>query len=434
MKIDINDFNFKVKKKFAVQRVERHIVVRSNKNFKRIDELSFAAKNLYNKANYVVRQEFISSRKLVAEGKIEYANWIRYQELDKLAKTESWPEYRSLPSQTAQQTLMTLENNWKSFFAAIKTFKTNGSCGRPKLPNYKDSIKGMSVVIFTGQQIKQKDDFIYFPKAVQLNPIKTKQMTIKQVRIVPQSACYVVEVVYEKEVIKCENLDENLYIGIDLGLNNLVTITSNKPGLQPILVNGRPLKSINQYFNKNKAKLQSLVGNKGISNRISRLTHKRNNKVKDYLHKTSRFVINYCLENNIGNIVIGKNDNWKNGINIGKRNNQNFVSIPFQALIQQIKYKSEEVGINVEISEESYTSKASFLDQDSIPVYGGINNPSFSGKRVKRGLYKSKDNKLINADVNGSLNILRKAVPNLFRDGIEGIGLYPVKINFNKGF
>jgi putative transposase len=329
---------------------------------------------------------------------------------------------------------MLLEKNWKSFFAAIKTFKTNGSLGKPRLPNYKNPSKGRFTVIFTGQQISLKESFIHFPKVAQLQPVKTKQTTIKQVRIIPQATCYVIEIVYEKEVIKDENLDKDLYIGIDLGLNNLATITSNKPGLQPILVNGRPLKSMNQYFNKVKAKLQSFIGDMGTSNRILKLLHKRNNKVQDYLHHTSRLVIDYCVKNGIGNIVIGKNDNWKQQINLGKKTNQNFVSIPFQTLINQIEYKAEEVGIKVQVTEESYTSKASFLDQDDISVYGKANNPVFSGKRIKRGLYKSKSGKLINADVNGSLNILRKALPKLFSDGIEVVGLQPVKITFNKGF
>lgn len=417
-----------------MQRTERHIIIKSNPNWKVIDTLAFRAKNLYNKANYAVRQTFFQTSKEVEQGLKDYAEWIRYPELDKLAKSEKWEEYRELPAQTSQQILRLLERNWKSFFNSIKQYKENGCLGQPKLPKYKHKTKGRSIVLFTNQQSKLKGEFIYFPSKTGLHPIKTKQTNIIQVRIVPQATYYVIEVIYEKEVEKDENLDSSLYLGIDLGLNNLVTATSNKTGLQPIVVNGRPLKSANQYFNKLKAKYQSYVGGKGSSNRILNLTHKRNNIVQNYLHHTSRFVINYCQEHHIGNIIIGKNDGWKQKICIGKKNNQHFTGIPFQTLINQIGYKAEEVGITILATEESYTSKASFLDQDDIPIHEKGKKYSFSGKRIKRGLYISKSGQLINADVNGSLNILRKVIPNLFKDGIEGIGLCPVKMNFNKGF
>ena len=411
-----------------MQRVERHIVIKTNPNWKQIDKLAFATKNLYNKANYVVRQTFFQTSKEVLEGLRERAIWVRFPELDKLAKQEKWEEYRELPAATSQQTLRLLERNWKSFFNSIKTFKINGCLGRPKLPNYKDKTNGRSTIIFTGQQCPLKDGYIYFPKMVNLCPIKTNQKCIKQVRIIPRATCYVIELVYEKEVMKYD-LDESLFIGIDIGLNNLMTVTSNEIGENPFIINGGPLKSLNQYFNKMKALYQSYVGDRGTSNRILSLLHKRNNMVQNYLHHTSRFVIDYCQEHNIGNIVIGKNDGWKNKINIGKRNNQNFIQIPFQTLIEQIQYKAEEIGIKVISTEESYTSKASFLDKDFLPVYEKGQQYSFSGKRVKRGLYKAKSGQLINADVNGSLNILRKVIPNLFSDGIEGLMLIPVKIS-----
>lgn len=259
--------------------------------------------------------------------------------------------------------------------------------------------------------------------------MKTKVDNLCQVRIVPQSSCYILEVVYKKEVVD-HDLDNNLYLGIDIGLNNLVALTSNKSGLTPLLVNGRLLKSINQYYNKTKAKLMSFVGNKGTSNRIEKLSHKRNCKVNDYLHKTSRFIINYCLAHKIKTIVIGKNKNWKQGINLGRKTNQSFVQIPFDRLIQQIQYKAEEVSISVILQEESYTSKCSFLDLESVEKHN-----VYKGKRVSRGLFKSSVGKVVNADINGSLNIIRKAVPNAFADGIEGVVLHPVKVlNFNKGF
>ena len=405
-----------------MQRVERHIVIKSNVNWQTIDDLSFEVKNLYNKANYVVRQTFFDTGK-----------WLRYGQIDKLAKQELWEEYKKLPAATSQQTLRLLEKNWKSFFNSIKTYKTNGSLGKPKLPKYKHKTKGRCAIIFTNQQAKLKDGFIHFPKKVELKPVKTKQINVQQVRIVPQATCYIVEIIYKKEVQIDKSLNDSLYLGIDLGLNNLVTAASNKEGLQPIIVNGRPLKSINQYFNKTKAILQLFIGDVGTSNRILNLIHKRNNLVQNYLHHTSKVVIDYCQNNNIGNIIIGKNDGWKNKINIGKKNNQNFVQIPFQTLINQISYKAEDIGINVQTIEESYTSKASFLDNDNLPIFEKGKKHSFSGRRIKRGLYKAKDGSLINSDVNGALNIMRKVIPNLFNDGIEGLAFTPIKLNFNKG-
>ena len=409
-----------------MQRVERHMILKSSLDWSRIDNLSFACKNLYNRANYVIRQTFIKTSKEVEEGKREHAIYLNYYEIDKLARQEQWEEYKALPTQTAQQTLRLLDLAWKSFFKAIKEWKKNPSKfnSRPKLPKYKHKTKGRSPVIFTNQQVKLKDGYVYFPKKAGLKPLKTRVINIKQVRIVPQSTCYVIEVVYEKEV-KDYELDDRLYLGIDLGVNNLATLTSNKKGLRPIFVNGRPVKSINQYYNKKKAKLMSFIGNKGTSKRIEKLTHKRNQKIQDYLHKSSRLIIDYCLIHRIGTIVIGQNKEWKRNINIGKQNNQNFVSIPFSTLIQQIQYKAEEVGITVITDNEAYTSKCSFLDLEPIEK-----RETYLGKRVKRGLFRSAKGKLMNADINAAFNIIRKAVPNAFADGIEGVGLHPVKVSF----
>lgn len=208
-------------------------------------------------------------------------------------------------------------------------------------------------------------------------------------------------------------------------MNNFATCINNI-GLNPFIVNGRVIKSINQFFNKKKARLQSFIGDKGSSARINHLTHRRNNKIGDYLHKTSRCIINYCIKYGIKTIVVGKNKNWKQEINIGSKNNQSFVSIPFATLINQLKYKGEEVGIIVEETEESYTSKCSFLDSEPI-----CKSENYLGKRIKRGLFKSFTNKLINADVNGAYNILKKVIPNAFGNGIASCGLQPIIINAN---
>ena len=187
-------------------------------------------------------------------------------------------------------------------------------------------------------------------------------------RIIPKVNYYVIEVVYESQQVKL-NLPEHQVASVDLGVNNLATVTSNKKGFQPIIINGRPVKSINQFYNKKKAQLQSLLKDGQSSDRIQRLSTKRNFKISDYLHKASRYIINRLIENDIGTLIIGNNPNWKQGINIGKKNNQNFVQIPFFQFIEQLKYKAELVGIKVIVHEESYTSKASFLDLDDLPIY-----------------------------------------------------------------
>lgn len=330
-----------------------------------------------------------------------------------------------MPIQTSQQIIKLLYKNWDSFYKAIKDYWLNlGKYkGKPKLPRYKHKVKGRNILIFTNQQCKLKDGYIKFPKVTGIQLLKTKVTNIQQIRIIPQATCYVIEIVYKKEVNNVE-LESNTYLGIDIGVNNLATCVNNI-GLRPFIVNGRPLKSINQYFNKLKAKFMSYIGNRGTSNKIKKLNFKRNCKINDYLHKTSRFIINYCVEHKISTIVIGKNKKWKQDINIGKKNNQNFVLIPFSKLIKMLEYKGEEVGIEVKNREENYTSKCSFLDLEEI-----MKHTKYLGKRIKRGLFKSSLGKLINSDVNGAYNILRKEVPNLFKDGIEGLVLNPIKIYF----
>ena len=351
-------------------------------------------------------------------GKIQ---WCGEYELIKLYAEFDEPVYRCLPTQTSQQIVKLCFSNWKSWLKALKEFKKNPSKfhGRPRILKYK---KELFTIIFTNQQIKLKDGFIHFPKKVNLQFIKTKVDNICQVRIVPRSNHFIIEVVYNKSDIEFKK-DNNRYLGIDIGLGNLATCTSNV--ISAFIINGRPLKSINQYFNKKKAVAMSYIDNRGISNRTIKLSFNRNNKVQDYLHKTSRIIVNMCIENSINTIVIGKNKQWKQKINIGKHNNQNFVSVPFSTLIEQIKYKAEEAGINVKTPEESYTSKCSALDLEPIKKH-----LKYLGKRIKRGLFKTSKGLLINADCNGSLNIIRKEVCDVFyNQQIEDLVLNPIKIN-----
>ncbi len=253
-------------------------------------------------------------------------------------------------------------------------------------------------------------------------PIKSKSF---YVRIIPKGFYYILEIVYQIEE-KNLNLDKDRVIGINLGVNNIITIVNNA-GLKPAIIKGGSIKSINQFYNKQLAKYKSIKDKQGISfetKRMQWLTRKRNNKINDMFHKISRAVITYCIDHDFGKIIIGYNKTWKHKIQIGKRNNQNFVQIPFSKLVSQIKYKSELIGIDIFLMPEHYTSRCSFLDNESINKH-----ETYKGKRICRSLYKSHEGIMINADVNGAYNILKKAVPKaISADGIEGVGLHPYSI------
>lgn len=400
-----------------MQLVERHVINKNHKHYSELDNLCFLSKNLYNAANYIVRQEFITNSK-----------YINCNSLQKTMKNQV--DYKALPAKVSQQVLKLLDKNWKSFFEATKSYQKDPSkfLGKPKLPKYKDKINGRNILVYTIQAISKRSLLTkQIVKPSQTNiEIKSSicHNDVCQVRIVPKLNHYVVEVVY-KTPISDLRLDKNRIAGIDLGVNNLATVTSN--GFSPLVINGKPLKSINQFFNKKKAEIQSHLSNHS-SNKLRKVCSKRNFKVDNYLHKASRVVINHLVANNVGTLVIGKNDNWKQECNIGKKNNQNFVQIPHDRFIHQLKYKAELVGISVVITEESYTSKASFLDLDTIPTYKKGTKHTFSGKRIQRGMYRSRSGRLINADVNGAYNIIRKAIPNAFSNGIEGVVVHPVRL------
>ena len=401
-----------------MQLVERHVINKKHHLFDECDKLTFLSKNLYNVANYIIRQNFFNTSK-----------YLNYYDINKIMISTNNFDYIALPRKVSNGTLRILDRNWKSYFASIKDWKKNPSKynGMPKLPNYKQSINGRFLVHYEKGAISKKSAKEYRIKLSKTNidiPTNVDYDDLVAARIKPNGNHYVIEVIYKKE---CEdhNLDKNNVMGIDLGLNNLAACATKKDSF---LINGKPLKSINQYYNKEKAKLQSeLPKNKHISNQILRLTDKRNNKINDYLHKSSNFIIKYCLTNDIGKLIIGKNDGWKQNINLGKRNNQNFVQIPFNKLIQQLKYKGELIGIEVETTEESYTSKCSFIDDESLNKHD-----NYCGRRIKRGLFRSKLGKIINADINGALNIIRKVVPNFnikgMIDGIEGVAVHPLLV------
>ena len=403
-----------------MQLVEQHVINKSDSRYAVIDAAAFASKNLYNAANYELRQAFIHERRSIS-----------YPQLDKLM--QSHEAYKALPAKVAQWVLKELVNNWTSFEEAREAYQHDSSkfTGRPKLPRYKHKSDGRNLLIYTIQALSKKGlkhDLIQ-PSQLPVEVRTRHAAHVKQVRIIPRKGYYVVEVIYEQAIIPAP-VNPAYYAGIDLGVNNLGTLASNKPGFVPVVINGRPVKSTNQFYNKRKAELQQKLGHTGTTARMERLTTKRNRHIDHYMHTASKRIIKLLVQEGIGVLVIGKNDGWKQGIEMGKRNNQTFVQIPHARFIQMLTYKAELVGISVLLTEESYTSKASFLDRDPLPVRNDNDDTKyvFSGKRVKRGLYRTSNGQYINADVNGAYNIIRKVAPDAFSraKGVEdGKGMPP---------
>ena len=374
---------------------ERHIIKVGTAEFTEYDTACFLSKNMYNSALYALRKHFFETKTLKH----------KFQ-LSKEFQEQNQPDYRAMFVRSAQQIIGIAHQSMKSFFALIKA-KKSGSYNKPvKLPKYL-SKNGRQVVIYDNKAFYEKDfkeGYIRVAHTQSRIPTKIKNIkSIQQMRLVPKGNHVVLEVLYKVTDTPLKE-DNRCYAAIDLGLNNLATVGSNI--VKPFIINGRPLKSINQYYNKEKARLQShLKGNKKTSKRIKSITNKRNNKVKDYLHKSSKMLVNFLVSNDISTLVVGYNEEWKQNINIGNKNNQSFVNIPFYTFINQLEYKCKLEGINFIITEESYTSKCSFLDNETIGK-----QENYLGKRIKRGLFKSAKNRIINADLNGSLNILRKVV------------------------
>ena len=298
--------------------------------------------------------------------------------------------------------------------------KTPQSSGAPQVTQVQAQARGPEYpgVHHPGDQQREErlERWSITPSQLAIS-VKTKQKDIDQVRIVPKKGYYVVEVVYEKAV-KQAPVNPAYYAGIDIGMNNLVALASNKPGFVPVVVNGRPVKSTNQFYNKRKAALQQQLGHTGTTRRMEHMTNKRNRRIEHYMHTVSHRIVDLLVQEEIGVLCIGKNDAWKQAINLGKRTNQNFVQIPHARFIQMLTYKAELVGITVQVTEESYTSQASLLDLDPLPVRkDGDETPyTFSGKRVKRGLYRTSNGLYINADINGAGNIIRKVAPDAFSE------------------
>lgn len=381
----------------------------SKSNYDILLELSRYAKNLFNEALYSCRQYYFN------EGK-----YLRYEENYHLLKSSD--NYRTLNSNVAEQILKEVDGSFKSFFMLLAKAK-KGSCSYKgiKLPHY---LRKEGYYPLTIGFVRISNNILVLPMSNSYRKEHSKvEITIppmlvgkkiKEIRIIPKSDGRFFEVQYTYEAgqdIK-EELDFNKSLSIDVGVNNFVTSITNEG--ESFILDGRRLKSINQWFNKNNARLLSIKDKQKITFKTKQqalLERKRNNSINDYISKCARHIINYSLDHNIGNIVIGYNPKLQNETNLGKRNNQTFVNIPFGKLENKLNYLSEYYGIRLIKQEESYTSKASFFDRDDIPSFTNSDDKeyAFSGKRIKRGLYKTSTGKLLNADVNGALNILKKS-------------------------
>lgn len=392
-----------------MQLTERHIIKRGNPMFSECERICFASKNIYNRSLYLIYQEYERDKTCNVLNNIYSV----------MQKEEC---YRQLPSKVAQQTLRMVKATMSSFFGHLKVAKQGE---KVRTPRFLHKEKGRYVARFSIQSVSKK----VFDKAhkVKLSgcelevPTRIENLSdIACIRIVPQCERYAFEIVYNVEDVP-KMKSNRTYAAIDLGVGNLATVVSNKDGFQPVIINGKPLKSMNQFFNKRKAHyMGKLPKNRKTSKRIRRLCTKRDDKVNNYLHKASRKIVQMLEENDIRCLVVGKNDGWKQKADIGKANNQNFVSIPHSRFVGMLAYKCERRGIEVRLQQESYTSKCSFLDLESVEKHD-----EYKGRRIKRGLFRASDGRTINADVNGAYNILRKAVPSVTAKGIEGFVVNP---------
>ena len=389
--------------------VKQQVKHLSKENYLALNELSHTAKNLANQAIYNVRQYYFT------EG--EYLN---YQKNYALLKDSE--NYKILNSNMAQQILKEVDGSFKSFFGLLKLAKKGKYAFKDcKLPHYFPK-EGFTTLVIGFVRLNGNKLIVPFsnmykkshsPIEITIPPILVDKH-IKEIRIIPKANArfFEIQYTYKTECVQ-RNLNQNNALAIDLGINNLATCVTNTGG--SFIIDGRRLKSINQWFNKKNARLQGIKDKQGFgkctTNRQKAIARDRNNKVNDYMSKVARIIINYCIANDIGTLVVGYNETFQRDSNLGKQTNQNFVSIPYGKLRDKLRYLCELNGIAFVKQEESYTSKASFWDKDNIPVYNADNPQEyeFSGNRIHRGMYKTKDGIMFNADVNGALNILRKS-------------------------
>jgi len=392
--------------------IEQHVITRSDPRFAIIDGAAFASKNLYNAANYVLREALIF-----------HGCALSYRELQRQMRGHE--AYRLLPAKVAEQVIRGLLKTWQTFLEARSASQENPDrcLARPRLPRYKHKTEGRNQLIYTLQSISTAGlrQGVIRPSKLPII-VQTKQTAIVQVRIVPRLAGYVVEVVYERQEHAPQG-DPTLYAGIDIGVDNLAAIASNKVGFVPRLVNGRPAKAINQFFNQRLLELQAALEEPGNTKRIERLAAGRMCRLSEYFHASSTRIIELLVWEGIGTLVIGQSPLWKEETPLGRRTRQQFVPLPLARFVEMLTYKARLAGIQVRITEESYTSQCSFLDQEAIGKHG-----RYLGKRVKRGLFRSVSGRCLNADVNGAYNIIRQVAPDAFSKGVEAVVVQPVRL------
>lgn len=399
------------------------------------------------RANELLKPE--SERKTIEDAKLYstidcYNQYLTYELLEGVFKVTDNPDYRLLPAHTNQWVMKQVFSNWKSYYKSLEDYIKDPDKykGKPRIPGYANK-NGRKPLMFTNQTCVIKEGkYLCFPKTkdkLNIGKLGITKGELKQIRVIPYHDYVELEIVFKvadkKEDYKTDKPERVL--GIDLGVDNFAAI-SNNVGERPLLVKGKVIKSQNYYYNKKRAYYYGLI-TRGkeperrakTSHRLERLDTKRFDKIKDFMHKVSFNIVQYAIKLNIDTIVVGKNKHWKQNNHLRKDIKLTFASIPYTLFINMLIYKARAEGIKVILQEESYTSLASFLDDDSIPVYGETQNIHFSGRRIKRGAYESAGGNIINADVNASYNILRKAVPDAFnqRTGDKGVVSIPLVLS-----
>lgn len=447
-----------------LKRVCKVNINKNDKGYLECEKFAKLAKDLYNAVNYKIRQVYLISKRIkqgyeVSENQMNIYNKI-IKEIEVFNETTTktkikfenkWgglyiggsgdsnktvlksffkdtPQFISLPATTSNDVVSQVVRAWKGHFESLEGYIKDKSnfLGRPKPPKYKDK-DGRCVFIIDAKSVVIIDGVLSFTKGVkgkrsynELNCLNIKiplpnwkrnyytDANLSFIRVIPKNSLYTLEFVYSIDKPKMKE-NKNKTIAIDIGVGRLATVANNI-NEKPFCINGNPLKAINNFWNKEVAEYKSvLMKTNGLysSKKYLKMCDKRNARIETYIHQSASYIIKWCVKHDIDTIVIGKNEGWKQNINIGKET-QTFVQIPFSKFIDKLSYRAEGLGIKVVLQEESYTSKSSFIDGDYIPIYGKDDKCSFSGKRVKRGLYKSKDGINIHADLNGAYNILRK--------------------------
>ena len=371
--------------------VEKHIIKPSYQYYDELDHLCWLSKNLYNATLYTVRQYYFANKQ-----------FLNYQAINKMYAGDNQPDYRALPAKVSKHTQMLVDRNFKSFFALLK-LKEQEKYNKPiKIPSYLKKT-GRQVVHYEKGAISFKNQgFIQLSKThIKIKTSLTKE-SVQFVRLVPRNHYIAIEIGYNVNEPELKSNDNVL--AIDIGVNNIASCVTTDG--DKMLVNGKPLKYINHNYNKAVANAKSklkTIHNQNSSHYINQITNKRNNRINDYLHKITTYIVNHAVSKDIGTIVVGYNKEWKQDTKMGKVNNQNFVQIPFYRLINMLEYKCRLKGIKFQTITEAYTSKCSFIDDEEIKKH-----QSYSGRRITRELFKTKNGLIINADINGAYNILKK--------------------------